>query len=280
MSQRTVLVTGCSHGGLGEAMAKAYHARGFKVFAAVRNTAKAKSLSEIEGIDIIELDVTSTESIRQWAKNVEKLTGGSLDILVNNAGTGGAMPLLDLDLDKAKGIYDTNVWALVAMAQAFAPMLIKSKGTICNISSVSGELVFAWQGAYSSSRAATTSISEALRVEMAPLGVRVVTVILGGVATTGNDPALKGQLELPANSYYQKIRDIINRTYRAEIFPKKHNVDVAANNIINDLLKGGSIFIRRGEGSSLSWISNAFLPHGLFTSMINGDAGLTELAAK
>ncbi|KAI1306634.1 putative short-chain dehydrogenases/reductase [Xylaria venustula] len=278
MSQKTVLVTGCSHGGLGEAMAKAYHARGFKVFAAVRNTAKAKSLSEIKGIDILELDVTSTESIRQCAENVDKLTSGSLDILVNNAGTGGAMPLLDLDLDKAKGIYDTNVWALVSMAQAFAPMLIKSKGIICNISSVSGELVFAWQG--TSSRAATTSISETLRLEMAPLGVRVVTVILGGVSTTGNDPALKGQLELPANSYYQKIRDIINRTYRAEIFTKKQNVDVAANNIINDVLKGSGIFVRRGEGSSLSWISNTFLPHGLFTSMINGDAGLTELAAK
>ncbi|KAI1426940.1 putative short-chain dehydrogenases/reductase [Xylaria sp. FL1777] len=280
MPQKSVLITGCSHGGLGAAMAKAYHARGFRVFATVRHAAKAGSLGETEGIEILELDVTLTESIHKCTRNVEKLTGGSLDILVNNAGTSGAMPLLDLDLDKARNIYDTNVWALVAMTQAFAPMLIKTKGTVCNISSVSGELVFAWQGTYCSSRAATTSISETLRLEMAPLGVRVVTVILGGVETTGNDPTLKGQLELPAKSYYQKIRDVINRHYRGEIFTKKQNVDIAANNVVNDVLKGGSIFIRRGEASTISWISTTFLPHGLFTSMINGDAGLAELANK
>ncbi|KAI0805268.1 putative short-chain dehydrogenases/reductase [Xylaria sp. FL0064] len=253
-------------------MAKAYRARGFRVFATVRNRAKAGTLGKTEGIEILELDVTSTESIQQCARNVEKLTGGSLDILVNNAGTSGAMPLLDLDIEKAKKMYNTNVWALVAMTQAFAPLLIKAKGTVCNISSVSG--------AYSSSRAATTSISEMLRLEMAPLGVRVVTVILGAVETTGNDPTLKGELELPASSYYQKIRNIINRHYRGEIFTKKQNVDVAANNVVSDVLKGGSIFIRRGEASTISWISTTFLPHGLFTSMINSDAGLAELAGK
>ncbi|KAI1349900.1 putative short-chain dehydrogenases/reductase [Xylaria sp. FL0043] len=280
MSPKTVLITGCSHGGLGAAMAKAYSARGFRVFATVRNTAKAGTLGETEGIEILELDVTSTESIQQCARNVEKLTGGSLDILVNNAGSSGVMPLLDLDIEKAKKMYDTNVWALVAMTQAFASMLIKAKGTVCNISSVSGELIFAWQGTYSSSRAATTSISETLRLEMAPLGVRVVTVILGAVETTGNDPTLKGELELPASSYYQKIRNIINRHYRGEIFTKKQNVDVAANNVVSDVLKGGSVFIRRGEASTISWISTTFLPHGLFTSMINRDAGLSELAGK
>ncbi|TGJ82282.1 hypothetical protein E0Z10_g6471 [Xylaria hypoxylon] len=298
MPQKTVLITGCNHGGLGAAMARAYRAKGFKVFATVRSKAKAGSLGETEGIEVLELDVTSVESIEQCAKMVEKLTGGSLDILVNNAGTSGVMPLLDLDIDKAKSIHDVNVWALLWMTQAFAPTLIKTKGTICNISSVSGELTFAWQGMswltmwdyqlcancdvgiYASSRAATTSLSETLRLEMAPLGVRVVTVILGAVETCGNDPSLKGQLELPANSYYQQIRNVINRHYRAEIYTKKQNVDVAANNVVNDVLKGGSIFIRRGEFSTFSWICTTFLPHHLFTSMTNGDAGLAELGSQ
>ncbi|RWA09361.1 hypothetical protein EKO27_g5763 [Xylaria grammica] len=272
MPQKTVLITGCNHGGLGAATARAYRARGFKVFATVRSKAKAGSLGEIVGIEVLELDVLSEESIQQCAKTVEELTGGSLDILVNNAGTSGAMPLLDLQRDTAQKMWEVNVWALLAMTKAFSRMLIKAKGIVCNISSVSG--------AYSSSRAATTSLSETLRIEMAPLGVRVVTVILGAVETTGNDPSLKGELELPANSYYQKIRDIINRHYRGEIFTKKQNVDVAANNLVNDVLKGGSIFIRRGEASTISWISTTFLPHGLFTHMINGDAGLAELGRK
>lgn len=146
MPEKTVLVTGCSNGGLGAAMARAYHARGFRVFATLRNMAKAGSLQQREGIEILELDVTSEESIHKCAKAVEKLTGGSLDILVNNAGISTIMPLLDTPVHDAKKIYDSNVWAVLAMTQAFAPMLIKAKGTLCNISSVSCELVFAWQG--------------------------------------------------------------------------------------------------------------------------------------
>lgn len=144
---KTVLITGCSNGGLGAAMAKVYHAKGFQVFATIRNKAKAGSLGEIDGIEIIELEVTSVESIRQCANVVAKHTGGALDILVNNAGVNAVVPLLDVSLDDAKKVYDANVWSVVAMAQAFAPMLIRAKGTMCNISSVSGEMVFAWAGA-------------------------------------------------------------------------------------------------------------------------------------
>ncbi|KAI8952713.1 putative short-chain dehydrogenases/reductase [Xylaria longipes] len=252
MPEKTVLITGCNHGGLGAAMAKAYRAKGFKVFATVRELGKAGTLGDMSGIEILEL---------------EKSTGGSLDILVNNAGVSGAMPLLDLDLDKAKRLYDVNVWAQLAMVQAFATMLINAKGTVCNISSVSGELIFAWGGSYNSSRAATTALSETLRLEIAHLGVRVVTVILGAVETSGNSPSNKGDIELPANSHYQKIRDVINQYHKGLVFTKKQNVDVAANNVVNDTLKGGGIFIWRGESSTTSWV----------TSMINGKSGLAQL---
>ncbi|KAI0859905.1 putative short-chain dehydrogenases/reductase [Xylaria cubensis] len=277
MPKKTVLITGCNHGGLGAAMAKVYCAKGFKVFATVRNAAKAGSLGDASDIEILELEVTSQESIQECARKLEKTIGGSLDILVNNAGVAAVMPLLDLDLDDAKRLYNVNVWAQLAMVQAFAPMLIKAKGTVCNISSVSGELILAWSGSYNSSRAATTALSETLRIVMAPLGVRVVTVILAAVETPGNDPSMKGDIELPVNSYYQKIRDVINQHYKGLVFTKKHNVDVAANNIVNDVLKGGGIFIRRGESSTLSWCYNTFLPHSWFTSVLNAGSGLAQL---
>ncbi|KFX99397.1 hypothetical protein V490_01811 [Pseudogymnoascus sp. VKM F-3557] len=281
MPEKTVLVTGCSNGGLGAAMAKSYQARGFKVFATLRNRSKAGSLKEIEGIEILELDVTSEESVRQCAKEVEKLTGGSLDILVNNAAIiGTVMPLLDTPVDEAKKVYDSNVWAILSMTQAFAPMLIKSKGTVCNISSVSCELVFAWQGTYSSSKAAMTRISETLRLEMAPLGVRVVTVILGGVETTGNNPDNRKDLVLPGNSYYQKIAAIINHHQKGFIYTNKQNLDVAARNVVNDILCDRSGFIRRGQASTLSWILNTFLPYALTIYFANGESGLGELGRK
>ncbi|KAI0444047.1 putative short-chain dehydrogenases/reductase [Xylaria telfairii] len=277
MPEKTVLITGCNNGGLGAAMAKAYCAKGFKVFATVRNVAKAGTLGDTSGITILELEVTSKESIQKCAKAVQEITNGSLDILVNNAGVAGTMPLLDLDLDEAKRVYDVNVWAQLAMVQSFATMLIKAGGTVCNISSVAGELIFAWGGSYNSSRAATTALSETLRIEMAPLGVRVVTVILGAVETPGNDPSTKGDIQLPANSNYQKIRDVINQHYKGLVFTKKQNVDVAANKVVNDLLKSSSIFIRRGEASTISWYSNTFLPHAWFTSTINSGSGLAQL---
>ena len=143
---KSVLITGCSDGGLGAAMAKVYHAKGFKVFATVRNKSKAQSLAEINGIEILDLEITSEESIRKCAAIIAKHTGGKLDILVNNAGVNAIVPLLDAAIEDAKKVYDANVWSTLEMVQVFSPMLIAAKGTICNISSVSGEMVFAWAG--------------------------------------------------------------------------------------------------------------------------------------
>jgi NAD(P)-dependent dehydrogenase (short-subunit alcohol dehydrogenase family) len=296
---KTVLITGCSNGGLGAAMAKVYHAKGFRVFATIRNKAKAGSLGEIDGIEIIELEVTSVESIRQCADAVAKRTGGALDILVNNAGVNAIVPLLDASLDDAKKVYDANVWSVVAMAQAFTPMLIKAKGVMCNISSVSGEMVFAWAGTssphlssmitlrirytyfdigvYSSSRCAGTRISETLRLELAPLGVRVVTVILGGVQTSGNDPSNIADLELPPKSYYQKVTAVIDRHKKTVVHPNKQNIDIAAKNVVDDVLSGRGPFIRRGQASTLSWLFNTFIPYGLFIFLINRDSALDQI---
>ncbi|KAB8262038.1 hypothetical protein BDV32DRAFT_148031 [Aspergillus pseudonomiae] len=274
---KTVLITGCSHGGFGEAMAKVYHAKGFQVFATVRNMAKAGSLADYDGVEILELDVTSVESIRHCAQTVAKHTGGRLDVLVNNAGVNAIVPLLDASLDEAKKVYDTNVWSVVAMVQAFAPMLMQAKGVVCNISSVSGEMVFAWAGVYSSSRSAGTRISETLRLEMAPLGVRVVTVILGGVQTSGNDPNNIADLELPPGSQYRKIASVIDRHKKTMVHPNKQNIDIAAKNVVDDVLNGHGIFIRRGQASTLSWLCNTFLPYRLFTWMINRESALDQI---
>jgi NAD(P)-dependent dehydrogenase (short-subunit alcohol dehydrogenase family) len=146
MSAKTVLITGCSRGGIGAALAMSFRAKGFHVFATVRDMAKAGPLVDIEGIEILELELTSEESIGICAKAVEKHTGGVLDVLINNAGVDYCRPLLDTPIDDAKKIYDVNVWALLAMSQAFTPMLIKSKGVICNISSIAGKFTFAWGG--------------------------------------------------------------------------------------------------------------------------------------
>lgn len=115
---------------------------------------------------------------------------------------------------------------------------------------------------------------------MAPLGVRVVTVVLGGVETTGNNPDNRKDLELPANSYYEKIYAAINRHQKGLIYNNKQNVDVAARNVVNDALSRGAGFVRRGQASSLSWWFNTFLSYALTTKFANGESGLAELGGK
>lgn len=138
-------------------------------------------------------------------------------------------------------------------------------------------LILSVVGAYSSSRSAQARLSETLRLEMAPLGVRVVTVILGGVETSGNNPLNIPDLELPSNSHYQNITSVIDRHKKTEIHPNKQNINTAATNVVEDVLKGCGPFIRRGQASTLSWICNTFIPYRLFVWMINRDSALDQI---
>jgi NAD(P)-dependent dehydrogenase (short-subunit alcohol dehydrogenase family) len=87
---KTVLITGCSAGGIGDALAKAFHKKGLRVFATARNLAKVEQLKAL-GLEVIQLDVVDDESIRQAVEKVKAATGGTLDFLVNNSG-GGKLP--------------------------------------------------------------------------------------------------------------------------------------------------------------------------------------------
>ncbi|KAI0103903.1 putative polyketide synthase [Nemania sp. FL0031] len=124
-SPRTILITGCSDGSLGSVLAIAFQKAGWKVFASARNTSKLKKAEEA-GITTVQLDTLSDESIASCVSKVSELAGGSLDGLLNNAGAGYSMPLLDVDLNKARQLFDLNVWSLVSVTRAFLPLLMKS----------------------------------------------------------------------------------------------------------------------------------------------------------
>lgn len=145
--RKTVVVTGCSEGGLGYALARAFAKEGFHVFATVRDPAKASSLAG-DHIEVLQLEVTSQESVDSCvAKVKEKTQGKGLDVLVNNAGACFIMPLLETPLEEGRRLFDVNVWSMLEVTQAFAPLLIDAKGTVLNISSLAGAVRMAWQGA-------------------------------------------------------------------------------------------------------------------------------------
>ena len=87
MVQKTVLITGCNEGGIGDALANTFHEKGFRVFTSARNTAKVQHLKEMS-LDIVQLDVTDEMSIKQAVSTVKAATSGFMDFLVNNSGAG------------------------------------------------------------------------------------------------------------------------------------------------------------------------------------------------
>lgn len=144
MSTKSILVTGCSAGGIGDALALALAKRGHHVFATARTPSKVPEvLSSLSTVTVLRLDVLSADSVAEAVKAVTE-SGRGLDILVNNAGCGYAQPVLDMDIAKAQHLFDTNLWGPIRMIQAFADLLIASRGRIINVSSVGAIVNTPW----------------------------------------------------------------------------------------------------------------------------------------
>src|ERR1700738_1571718 len=129
------------------------------------------------------------------------------------------MPILDVDVDIAKSIYDVNVWGVVRTTQVFAPLVIAAQGTIVIIGSLAGAIPYVFGGntfpilhtnlgAYNSSKAAGHAISDALRLERYPFKVKVINVCTGGVKTLLTQKSIqKHDLKLPHDSLYMPIEE-------------------------------------------------------------------------
>ncbi|KAL5044093.1 hypothetical protein BDW71DRAFT_216045 [Aspergillus fruticulosus] len=269
ITKRTALITGCSDGGLGAALALALQQADFHVFATVRNPAKAVSILEQQHngsgtIEVLQLDVTSAQSIQDCAALVRSKTAGKLDVLVNNAGMVTLSPLLDANIAQGRKTFDVNVWGLLAVTQAFSEMIIRAQGAILNISSIAGAAKMAWQGIYNASKASTTWLSETLRIEMEPLGVRVITAMVGEVETNIYANANNEPFKLPSNSYYRCVESFIQDQAAGKLQTQNEPVQITARNLVKDVLSGKSGQIWRGGVAGTARLALWLLPGRLF----------------
>jgi NAD(P)-dependent dehydrogenase (short-subunit alcohol dehydrogenase family) len=181
----SLLITGASTGiGLDSALRMAR--RGWQVFACVRREEDAARLREIglPGLEPLLLDVTSVESIARARAEVEARLGeNGLDGLVNNAGVALIGPVEFLNLDDLRQLFEVNVHGVVAVTQAFLPLLRRARGRIVNMSSISGRISSPFTGPYAASKFALEALNDAMRLELAPFGISVSAIEPGMIAT-------------------------------------------------------------------------------------------------
>lgn len=266
---KTVLITGCSDGGLGAALAFAFKDAGYRVVASARNTGKMASVKEA-GIETIELDVVHEDSIAKAVRQTGDLLGDSLDILVNNAGAGIEMPVMDLDLQEVRKLFELNVFSLISVSRAFLPLLRRSsQPMIVNNTSIAGSVAMPFQAAYSASKSAAAMLTHGMRLELEPFSVKVVELKTGSVESN----FFQTSVSLPETSMYRLGKDLVENISKGEPFrPGMVPASSWAAGVVADLSKanppyivwrGGSAqLVRYGIMLPLAWLDNTLRKMG------------------
>ncbi len=178
MRDHVVLITGASSG-IGWACAKHLHALGYTVYAASRNIRN----TDIEGMYLVSLDVDNDESVQRGIDHIINMEG-RIDVAVNCAGFGIAGAVEDTSLEEAKAQFETNFFGVLRVCHRVLPIMRQQKsGLIVNVSSLAGISPLPFQALYSASKFAVEGLSEALRIEVMPFGIRVVLIEPGDFST-------------------------------------------------------------------------------------------------
>lgn len=188
---------------MGAALAREFHKSGLYVIATARNISSMSSLTSLENIELLPLDITSEESIKNCVPKVKHL-----DILINNAGASYNMPIADISILEAKRLFDINVWGHLAVTQAFLPLLMKSQNAmVVNHTSIGAAMILPFQAAYNASKAAMATFTQTLRLELQAFDIAVVEMKTGGVKTNIMKNTRSRGPTLPEGSIYAPARD-------------------------------------------------------------------------
>ncbi len=252
MSQ-VVFITGCSTG-IGRALSLAFNAAGYTVYASARQIESLQDLAT-KGIHTLPLDVNNHDNITSAIQRLGD-EQGKIDVLINNAGFAAMGPLAEIPADKLREQFETNVISPVVVTQACLPLLrnaAKSRGSakVVNIGSVSGILTTPFSGAYCASKAAVHALSDAMRMELAPFGIKVITIQPGAIRSSFGDNSAASIDWLDADSIYAPVRAGIEARTRASQEHPTPAEEFSEKLIAAVMIDNPGSIIRIGNGSFL-----------------------------
>ncbi|KAJ7196974.1 NAD-P-binding protein [Mycena pura] len=274
--KKNVLITGCSAGGIGHALAIEFHAKGFHVFATGRRLDSMLDLSA-QGIQTLKLDVTDADAIRTIRDEIAVKTGGKLDVLVNNAGQAYPVAITDMEPECVRAIFEVNLFAPMTMVKEFSHLLIAAgDARVVHIGSISGIMPVPFSAAYNASKAGLHSFCNTARVELAPFNVKVINILTGGVQSN-----ISRGGALPDDSLYKGMEDLyqekrINASQRGAL-----PTDAYARIVVAESMKTKPrAWVWAGKNSLLVWFMDTFLARTAFDWVMNKTFGMNEFAAR
>jgi short-subunit dehydrogenase len=274
MPQPSVLITGCSSG-IGRALADAFKAGGYAVWATARKDSDLAALEQA-GLHAVQLDVNDGEALQQLAARLSEEIGG-LDVLINNAGYGAMGPLLDGGVEAMRKQFETNVFSIVGVTRALFPLLRRSRGLVVNIGSVSGVLVTPFAGAYCASKAAVHALSDALRMELAPFSIEVMEVQPGAIASSfASNASQQAEALIREDSPWWPLREGIRARANASQDNPTPACDFAVQLLAAVQRDKRPRLLRLGNGSRALPLLAALLPKALLERILRKRFGLVR----
>lgn len=275
LNKRTVVITGASSG-IGRSSLCRLAQSGWQVFAAVRKTQDSDQLRSDFGTSVtpVIMDVTNRPSVTAAAEQVvSRLQDSGLDGLVNVAGVGKVRPVEYMTQDDLREIFDINVFGQIAVTQAFLPLLRTARGRIVNISSVGAHIAIPFGSLINATKSAFGILSDTLRLELHPFGIRVAVVEPGAIQTPAVaktlgdvEAVIRSLPEKGAAQYGNMLRDFARRAYEREM--NGSSPDAVAQAIQHALTaKRPRTRYRVGKHATLLATLAAFLPDRLLDTI-------------
>ena len=230
MTQRTVLITGCSSG-IGYDAAHGLARRGWRVLATCRRPEDCARL-QAEGLESFALDYADPDSLSAAMDEVMARTGGRLDALYNNGAFAIPGAVEDLPRDALRAIFETNLFGVHDLTRRVIPLMrAQGHGRIVNCSSVLGLVPMKWRGAYVATKFALEGLTDVLRLEMAETGIRVILLEPGPVTSdirVKSIPHFERWIDWQASPRARQYRDILLKRLYESRGPDRFELPAAA----------------------------------------------------